>query len=194
MSHRLRDLVRRMGYVALATNSGVPRSTAVGWLRRPGHTTVTLGPQLCGAIRGLAARRRAKDLPERRDHARAEVELHVAFPEGVGSLNARRGPTRTFDTLGDEFSTPSSRVQYRESWCQNGSAVTRTRRPKFRMFALVARETWGASRTGCEVRGSRVDSPSDEGRGKWIEVAALFQRSAGSIAATPGGAPDAAEG
>lgn len=40
--HRLRDLVRQAGDVTIATSAGVPRSTAAGWLRRPGRTTVTL--------------------------------------------------------------------------------------------------------------------------------------------------------
>ena len=40
--HRLRDLVRRTGDVALATSAGVPRSTASGWLRGRSRPTVTL--------------------------------------------------------------------------------------------------------------------------------------------------------
>ena len=40
--HRLRDLVRRTRDVTLATSRGVPRSTAAGWLRQPGRTTVTI--------------------------------------------------------------------------------------------------------------------------------------------------------
>jgi transposase InsO family protein len=40
--HRLRDLVQRTRDVILATSLGVPRSTAAGWLRQPGRTTVTL--------------------------------------------------------------------------------------------------------------------------------------------------------
>jgi len=31
--HRLRELVRRTGEVSVATDLGVPRSTALGWLR-----------------------------------------------------------------------------------------------------------------------------------------------------------------
>jgi putative transposase len=42
--HRLRDLVRQTGDVSIATNLGVPRSTAAGWLRRPGPTMVTAEP------------------------------------------------------------------------------------------------------------------------------------------------------
>ncbi len=40
--HRLRDLVRRTADVTLATSRGVPRSTAAGWLRQAGRTTVTI--------------------------------------------------------------------------------------------------------------------------------------------------------
>src|SRR5262249_51413278 len=39
--HRLRDLVRRMGDVTVATDLGVPRSTARGWLGGP--PTVVVG-------------------------------------------------------------------------------------------------------------------------------------------------------
>ena len=34
--HRLRDLVHRTGDVTIATDLGVPRSTARGWLRTAG--------------------------------------------------------------------------------------------------------------------------------------------------------------
>ena len=40
--HRLRELARQTGDVTIATSAGVPRSTAAGWLRRPGRSTVTL--------------------------------------------------------------------------------------------------------------------------------------------------------
>ena len=40
--HRLRELVRRTGDLTLATELGVPRSTAAGWLRQPDRATVTL--------------------------------------------------------------------------------------------------------------------------------------------------------
>ena len=40
--HRLRDLVRRSGDVTLATDLGVPRSTARGWLRRAPEVVVSL--------------------------------------------------------------------------------------------------------------------------------------------------------
>ena len=40
--HRLRDLVRRTGDLALATSAGVPRSTAAGWLSSQSRPTVTL--------------------------------------------------------------------------------------------------------------------------------------------------------
>src|SRR5262245_64163591 len=40
--HRLRDLVQRTGDVTIATNLGVPRSTARGWLRKAPISVVSL--------------------------------------------------------------------------------------------------------------------------------------------------------
>ena len=40
--HRLRDLVRRTGDVTVATDLGVPRSTARGWLAEPVRVVVSL--------------------------------------------------------------------------------------------------------------------------------------------------------
>jgi hypothetical protein len=40
--HRLRDLVHRTGDVTIATNLGVPRSTARGWLRKTPTVAVSL--------------------------------------------------------------------------------------------------------------------------------------------------------
>ena len=40
--HRLRDLVRRTGDVTVATDLGVPRSTARGWLAEPATVVVSL--------------------------------------------------------------------------------------------------------------------------------------------------------
>ena len=40
--HRLRDLVRETGDLTVATERGVPRSTAVGWLRAEKRDIVTL--------------------------------------------------------------------------------------------------------------------------------------------------------
>jgi hypothetical protein len=42
--HRLRDLVRGTGDLTIATNLGVPRSTARGWLGAKPRVVVTLGP------------------------------------------------------------------------------------------------------------------------------------------------------
>ena len=36
--HRLRDLVRQTGDIGIATATGVPRTTAAGWLRRIGES------------------------------------------------------------------------------------------------------------------------------------------------------------
>src|SRR4029450_6947675 len=40
--HRLRELVRRTGDLTIATDLGVPRSTARGWLRATPRAVVTL--------------------------------------------------------------------------------------------------------------------------------------------------------
>src|SRR6266850_4595599 len=40
--HRLRDLVRGTGDVTIATDLGVPRSTARGWLREAPQVVITL--------------------------------------------------------------------------------------------------------------------------------------------------------
>ena len=40
--HRLRDLVQRTGDVTIATNLGVPPSTARGWLRKAPSAVVSL--------------------------------------------------------------------------------------------------------------------------------------------------------
>src|SRR5258708_15731632 len=40
--HRLRDLVQRTGDVTIATDLGVPRSTARGWLGKPPKVVVSL--------------------------------------------------------------------------------------------------------------------------------------------------------
>ncbi len=40
--HRLRDLVRQTRYVTIATDLGVPRSTARGWLTKTTRPVVTL--------------------------------------------------------------------------------------------------------------------------------------------------------
>src|SRR4051812_28871886 len=41
-AHRLRDLVRRTGHLTIATDLGVPRSTARGWLRAAPPAVITL--------------------------------------------------------------------------------------------------------------------------------------------------------
>ena len=40
--HRLRNLVQRTGYVTIATDLGVPRSTARGWLGKAPKVVVSL--------------------------------------------------------------------------------------------------------------------------------------------------------
>ena len=64
--HRLRDLVQRTGDVTLATDLGVPRSTARGWLDKAPKVVVSLdvtdlrAPELLEEI--LRLRRRVKKL------------------------------------------------------------------------------------------------------------------------------------
>jgi hypothetical protein len=64
--HRLRDLVQRTGDVTIATNLGVPRSTARGWLDKAPNVVVRLdvtdlrAPELQREI--LKLRRRVKKL------------------------------------------------------------------------------------------------------------------------------------
>jgi hypothetical protein len=66
--HRLRDLVRRTGDVTLATDLGVPRSTARGWIRAAPTVVMSLEvadltePELRQEI--LRLRRRARTVPE----------------------------------------------------------------------------------------------------------------------------------
>jgi hypothetical protein len=61
--HRLRDLVRRTGDLTIATDLGVPRSTARGWLRATARVVVTLEladltePELRQEIRNAKATR-----------------------------------------------------------------------------------------------------------------------------------------
>ncbi len=43
--HRLRELVRRSGNPTIAMDLGVPRSTAMGWVRNPGPALVTCATQ-----------------------------------------------------------------------------------------------------------------------------------------------------
>jgi len=50
--HRLRDLVHRTGDVTIATDLGVPRSTARGWLRRAPEVVVGLDVTHLGACAG----------------------------------------------------------------------------------------------------------------------------------------------
>jgi putative transposase len=45
--HRLRDLVRRTGDTSVATELGVPRSTARGWITRTPRPVVTLESAEC---------------------------------------------------------------------------------------------------------------------------------------------------
>ena len=44
--HRLRELVHATGDTSIATDLGVPRSTATGWLRTEPREMVTMSPEL----------------------------------------------------------------------------------------------------------------------------------------------------
>jgi hypothetical protein len=79
--HRLRDLVRRTGDVTIATDLGVPRSTARGWLRQAPRVVVSLDVTNLGASELqqeiLALRRRVKKL-------RALLRLALALLRSSG--------------------------------------------------------------------------------------------------------------
>ena len=59
--HRLMDLVRRTGDVTIATDLGVPRSTARGWLRASPKVVVTL------ELADLAERELRQEIPKLRE-------------------------------------------------------------------------------------------------------------------------------
>ena len=88
--HRLRDLVRRTGDLTLATDLGVPRSTARGWLRAAPTVVVSLDvadltePELRQEI--LKLRRRVEKLA-----ALLRLALAVLRASGFG-LSAERLP------------------------------------------------------------------------------------------------------
>jgi len=64
--HRLRDLVQRTGDLTIATDLGVPRSTARGWLRAAPRVVVTVdladltAPELRQEIQKLRRRVRCQ--------------------------------------------------------------------------------------------------------------------------------------
>ena len=91
--HRLRDLVRRTGDLTLATDLGVPRSTARGWLRAAPTVVVSLDvadltePELRQEI--LKLRRRVEKLA-------ALLRLALALLQASGfSLSGRASAGRT---------------------------------------------------------------------------------------------------
>jgi hypothetical protein len=66
--HRLRNLVHRTGDVTVATNLGVPRSTARGWLGAPPTVVVcpvgSLQGQPIGGLRDVPLNRRGRLITE----------------------------------------------------------------------------------------------------------------------------------
>jgi hypothetical protein len=88
--HRLRDLVRRTGDVTVATDLGVPRSTARGWLAEPATVIVSLnGPNLTE----LELRREVLRLRRCVQKLAALLRLMLAAQRAVGfSLANQRLP------------------------------------------------------------------------------------------------------
>ena len=88
--HRLRDLVRRTGDLAVATKMGVPRSTAAGWLNGSARTVVTVDtvsmPEEKLQAEVVRLKRRAQRL-------RAIIWLLVGIIQAFGlDLSKRRLP------------------------------------------------------------------------------------------------------
>ena len=119
--HRLRDLVQRTGDVTIATNLGVPRSTARGWLDRAPRVVVRLdvtdlrAPELQREI--LKLRRRVKKLTALLRLALAVLRssgftlAHERLPRGDAKTRLLRAvdraelPPRTFCTFLRELSS-----------------------------------------------------------------------------------------
>jgi hypothetical protein len=91
--HRLRDLVQRTGSMSIATDLGVPRSTARGWLGKASKVVVSVdvtdlkAPELQQEI--LKLRRRVKKLT-----ALLRLALVLLRSSGV-QVDARTGARRT---------------------------------------------------------------------------------------------------
>jgi hypothetical protein len=88
--HRLRDLVRRTGDVTLATDLGVPRSTARGWLAEPATVVVSLEG---ASLTELEFRQEILRLRRRVQKLAALLRLMLAVQRAVGfSLTHQRLP------------------------------------------------------------------------------------------------------
>jgi putative transposase len=103
--HRLRDLVQRTGDVTIATNLGVPRSTARGWLRKAPKVVVSLDvtnlktPELEQEV--VELRRRVKKLTALLRLAVALLRsskftlTHERLPDGRDKLRILRAVDRS---------------------------------------------------------------------------------------------------
>jgi hypothetical protein len=88
--HRLRDLVRRTGDVTLATDLGVTRSTARGWLAEPATVVVSLEG---ASLTELEFRQEILRLRRRVQKLAALLRLMLAVQRAVGfSLTHQRLP------------------------------------------------------------------------------------------------------
>src|SRR6516225_2132615 len=102
--HRLRDLVQRTGDVTIATDLGVPRSTARGWLRKAPKVVVSLDVSDLRASElhqeVLALRRRVKKLTALLRLALALLRssgfalTHERLPDGRAKIRILRAVDR----------------------------------------------------------------------------------------------------
>jgi hypothetical protein len=91
--HRLRDLVRRTGDVTLATDLGVTRSTARGWLAEPATVVVSLEG---ASLTELEFRQEILRLRRRVQKLAALLRLMLAVQRAVGfSFNAPTASRRS---------------------------------------------------------------------------------------------------
>jgi hypothetical protein len=131
--HRLRDLVQRTGDVTIATNLGVPRTTARGWFDKAPKVVVRLdvtdlrAPELQREI--LKLRRRVRKLTALLGLALALLRssgfalTHERLPHGDAKTRLLRAvdraelSLRTFCTFPRELSSPRRTVSRRRAWC-----------------------------------------------------------------------------
>src|SRR5262249_7463879 len=88
--HRLRDLVYSSGDVTIATNLGVPRSTARGWLRKAPTVAVTID---LTNVKTLELQQEVLVLRRRMKKVRALLRLALALLRSSGfTLTQERMP------------------------------------------------------------------------------------------------------
>jgi putative transposase len=88
--HRLRDLVHNMGNVTFATDLGVPRSTARGWLRKAPRVAVTMD------VTNVKTLELQQEVLELRRRVKLEALLRLAL-----ALLRSSGFTLTYERLPD---------------------------------------------------------------------------------------------